>query len=87
MRVFGKERMWPGEGRGRFHAPFKRCIQLPLSGVFPSFTLFLFPHSSFPLYLSSLKPLRKGSEYRDRKIYLQIHNGDGRGDVEYSSQI
>lgn len=90
--VFGKEGMWPGEGRGRFQAPFKCYIQLPLSGIFPSpsplsfspFSLtLLFPSLSLP----PLKRLRKRTEYRDGKIYLQIHNEDGCGDVGYSSQI
>lgn len=83
--------MWPGEGRGRFQAPFKCYIQLLLclaSFHLSLFTLSLFPSvSSFPLYLSPLKQL-KGTEYTDRKrIYLQIQNGDGCGDVGYSSRI
>jgi len=53
--VFGKEGMWPGEGRGRFQAPFKCYIQLLSLAPFHLPLLSLFPHS--PLFLSLAPPL------------------------------
>lgn len=84
--VFGKGGTWPGDARGRLPAPFKCYIQFPPSGIFPSFSLFSLFFFTL-LFFSPLKPLRKGTEYKDIEIYLQIHNGDGCGDVGYSNQI